>query len=203
MNESEVQTPSGYARISIEERKSVFSAYADPVPDAETAKQRIESYRTRFADSTHCVWAYLCERAGVETRSCNDDGEPRGTAGMPVLRAIQYSGLVNVLVVVIRYYGGIKLGAGGLMRAYGKAASSVLEAVPRIVRVPERVLELTVSYASIGAVQRLYAGYGAEAISQTYTEQVCCVLRLPWSVSEAFLQAVTDATHGGVHVRDL
>jgi putative IMPACT (imprinted ancient) family translation regulator len=122
---------------------------------------------------------------------------------MPVLRAIQYSGLVDVLVVVIREYGGIKLGSGGLMRAYGKAASSVLEAVPGIARVPERVLELTVSYAAIGAVQRLYAGYDAEAIQKTYAEQVCCVLRLPWSVSDAFLQAVTDATHGSVHVRDL
>ena len=107
------------------EKKSEFIGYASPVTDEESALAFIGEIRKRHSDATHNVYAYILQ--GTEIARCSDDGEPSGTAGMPVLEVIKRENLTGVCVVVTRYFGGILLGAGGLVRAYAKAAKMAVD----------------------------------------------------------------------------
>ena len=109
-----------------EERKSLFIGHAIPIKSADEALEFIKRKRREYADATHNVFAYILE--GGRIAKYSDDGEPQGTAGMPVLDTIKKSNVDGVCVVVTRYFGGILLGAGGLVRAYSTAASKALEA---------------------------------------------------------------------------
>ena len=111
--------------VEMEERKSIFIGHAAPVKDEEDARRFLEEKRREYHDATHNVYAYLLNGGAVARYS--DDGEPQGTAGIPVLNVIKMSGATDLCVVVTRYFGGILLGTGGLVRAYGGAASGVLD----------------------------------------------------------------------------
>ena len=106
------------------DRGSKFLAFAEPVADEEQAKQRIAWYKKKYHDARHVCYAY---RLGENLWRTKDDGEPHGTAGAPILRSIDAKGLDNILVVVVRYFGGTLLGTGGLMGAYREASKSALE----------------------------------------------------------------------------
>ena len=108
------------ASAEFEERKSVFIGYAIPIKSAEEAMEFIKRKKRENSDATHNVFAYILEDGRVAKYS--DDGEPQGTAGMPVLNVLKMSGACDLCVVVTRYFGGILLGAGGLVRAYSAAA---------------------------------------------------------------------------------
>ena len=114
------------ATVEFEEKRSLFIGHAIPCTDEETALQFVKEKKKEFADATHNVWAYYM-KGGVLARY-SDDGEPQGTAGMPTLDAVRKSGACDVCVVVTRYFGGILLGAAGLVRAYSKAAAMAIEA---------------------------------------------------------------------------
>ena len=109
-----------YAQDSFIEKKSEFISYVARVEDEDEAKEFISSIKKKHADATHNCYAYVLK--GTEIARFSDDGEPQGTAGMPILEVIKREGLVGVCVVVTRYFGGILLGAGGLVRAYAKGA---------------------------------------------------------------------------------
>ena len=109
----------------IEVKKSRFIAYAFELKNVDEVKADIEFLRKQHKKANHVCYAYVCNINGVSEK-CSDDGEPSGTAGYPILNVIKKKNLSNILVAVVRYFGGIKLGAGGLTRAYTKAASEVL-----------------------------------------------------------------------------
>ncbi len=109
----------------IEVKKSRFVAYAFELKNVDEVKANLEFLRKQHKKASHVCYAYVCNINGVSEK-CSDDGEPSGTAGYPILNVIKKKNLSNILVAVVRYFGGIKLGAGGLTRAYTKAASEVL-----------------------------------------------------------------------------
>jgi uncharacterized YigZ family protein len=112
--------------VEIEVKKSRFIAYLTPVEELE---ERLAQLKKKHKKARHFVWAYRYLEDGVLREKANDDGEPSGTAGRPVLNVLQKRGVLGYAVIVVRYFGGIKLGAGGLVKAYTKAASSLLDEV--------------------------------------------------------------------------
>ena len=115
---------------------SRFIATAGPVFSVEEAKRFVARLRQRYADASHNVPAYIVGHGETVTSHCNDDGEPSGTAGRPALAVLRGSGLGDAAVVITRYFGGTKLGTGGLVRAYSDAVRAVLAILPRAIKVP-------------------------------------------------------------------
>ena len=147
------------------------------------------------ADATHNCWAY---RIGGEYRS-SDDGEPAGTAGRPILAAIDGQGFDQVMVVVTRWYGGIKLGAGGLVRAYGGAAAECLRTAPRQPLVAMATLELQAGFDDIGAVHAALASVGAEKLDEAFAiDGVRLRLSLPADRVDGLKARLRDATRDRV-----
>ena len=170
-------------------QKSRFIAKAAPVASEEEALAFLAE--NREPEATHNGYAY---KIGLLYRF-SDDGEPSGTAGKPILHAIEAQGLDRVAVLVVRYFGGVKLGAGGLVRAYGGVAAEALRRAPKVERVE---LAFLVPFAEVG---RVYALLEARALKaeETYTpEGVRFALLLPKPEREGFLRALLDATRGQV-----
>jgi putative IMPACT (imprinted ancient) family translation regulator len=181
------------AAFALEVRHSRFLARAAPV-------ETIEAALTFLADAsdpaaTHNCWAY---RIGAAYRS-SDDSEPAGTAGRPILAAIDGQGCDRVMVVVTRWYGGIKLGAGGLARAYGGAAAECLRTAPRMPLVAMSTLQLQAGFDDIGAVHAALAGFGAEKLEEAFTtDGLRLRLSLPADRADALQAHLRDATRDRV-----
>ena len=175
-------------------RKSRFVCRAAPVESPEAAMAFLEAVRDPQA--SHNCWAY---RVGDRYRF-SDDGEPGGTAGRPILSAIEGQGLDGVMVVVTRYFGGIKLGAGGLARAYGGVAAECLRRAPRRPLIRYRRVRLWLPFEAIEAFYRLLPAYGGEKLEEAYGEGALFWVRLPEDRLEAFAEALKDATRGVARV---
>lgn len=146
------RTIAGFGQEEIIIEKSTFIGYAKPVETEEEALAFIQEIKKKHRDATHNVPAYvLGEQNNIQR--CNDDGEPSGTAGVPVLEVIKKEDLRNVAVVVTRYFGGIKLGTGGLVRAYTKGAKIALEAAGIITKTLYQIIIVSVDYTMLGTVQ--------------------------------------------------
>lgn len=150
--------------------KSKFYSFVYPITTEEQAKEYINKLEERFADATHVCTAYLLSSPKVE--KANDDGEPSGTAGKPMLELLKKKGLDNVLLAVVRYFGGIKLGAGGLVRAYTNAGNLVLDKanVVEIISVDE--YQATIGIASGNKVMESIRQGGGEILTCKYTDKV-------------------------------
>lgn len=174
-------TLAGPADFLLEVKHSRFLAQAGPVDSAEAA----HAFMATVADptATHNCWAW---RVGDQYRS-SDDGEPAGTAGRPILAAIDGQGYDRVAVVVTRWFGGIKLGAGGLVRAYGGAAAECLRRARRLPLVAMRTVELQAGFDDIGAVHAVLAAVGAEKRDERYEADG---LHLEVTVAESQLDAL-------------
>jgi uncharacterized YigZ family protein len=140
-------TVSDVTEHETEVRRSRFLCAVAPAPDEETAREFIAERRRRYGDATHNCTAYMI---GDRLRKADDDGEPGGTAGTPMLDVLGRRGYADVVAVVTRYFGGILLGAGGLVRAYGGAVSETLDRAPRVRMVPARVIGVTIGHAHAG-----------------------------------------------------
>lgn len=173
-----------------EVRKSRFIAKAAPVDSEEEALAFLAE--NREPEATHNSYAY---KIGPLYRF-SDDGEPSGTAGKPILHAIEAQGLDRVAVLVVRYFGGVKLGAGGLVRAYGGVAAEALRRAPKVPLVERVGLAFLVPFAEMGRVYTLLRGLGLEAEEAYTPEGVRFALLLPRPEREGFLKALRDATRG-------
>lgn len=149
------------------EKMSKFLSFAMPVSTAEEAKAQIESYRNAYHDARHVCWGYKLGHTCAECRS-NDNGEPSGTAGKPILGQITSFGLTNVLVIVVRYFGGIKLGTGGLVEAYRTAAAEALRANEIVERLVEEDICVTFEYPFLNEVMRIVKEEGVTVLSQQF-----------------------------------
>jgi uncharacterized YigZ family protein len=168
------------ARISegsITEQRSRFIAFAVPVQSPEEAKATVEKYRKRYYDARHVCWAYML---GVDRDSfrANDDGEPSSTAGKPILGAINSLELTDMLVVVVRYFGGVKLGTGGLVAAYRTAAQEALASAEIIEKMVEETLEITFEYPAMNAVMRIVREENAIVATQAVDTDCRMMLRI-------------------------
>ena len=166
-------------------QKSQFVAFAARVASSTEAQNIIKS--VALPDATHHCYAYVT----TDGQKSNDNGEPAGTAGLPILQAIKSSGLNNVVVVVERYFGGIKLGTGGLSRAYGQAASQVLASVKPVLMCACNVVGFESSYEQQMVVAKLVAEYG-KVLVVDYLATVCWRVAIPLAKQYEFVNKLTE-----------
>ena len=179
--------PAGYLERETEVKKSRFIARVAPVGSRDEVKEWLEQAHRDHPDARHICWAYQIGRPGSAAEAAmNDDGEPSGTAGKPILNVIQHKDMGDVLVMVIRYFGGIKLGAGGLVRAYAGAAESVLSAVGRVVQQPMVDARVTLSFADEQPLRHWCEVHGAVLDSIDYGSVVHARLSVPESQAGEF-----------------
>ena len=187
------------ARDSAEEyivNRSRFIGYAVPVATAEQAVDFINEIRARHRDATHTADASAVR--SPEYARCSDDGGPQGTAGMPVLDVIRKNGLTDCCVVVTRYFGGILLGAGGLVRAYSHSASLAVQAA-RIVRMSLcAVLRVSCDYGFYGRLASLVPETGGTVENTDFGAEVTMTFRLPAEKEDAFRKQLTELSFGTV-----
>ena len=182
--------PGGEARAEIREKGSRFLAVAGPAADEAAARELLASLEREFSDATHQCWAW---RLGEPPRERSADaGEPAGTAGMPILQVLRGAGLSDVMAVVVRWFGGTKLGKGGLARAYAAAAREALQTLPVIHRVPTVRLTLEVPYEKVGAVKRLIRPPEVELEAEEYGAAARRVLVVHEERQEALREALAD-----------
>lgn len=188
------RTLRGNATAAITEKKSEFIAVAACVETEEEALAFLETVRTRHRTARHNVYAYLL-REGDRTRY-SDDGEPAKTAGMPILEVLRHAGLTDVIVVVTRYFGGILLGTGGLVRAYTQAAQAALEAAEKVTVTPCVQLRLEIDYSLYERVVLLAQAAGARVESTEYGAAISLCLLMPDGVQHSLAPQLTELTRG-------
>ena len=176
-------------------QRSKFIAHIRRVESREEAEQFIAAVKKEYWDARHNVYAYVLK--GGESR-CSDDGEPSGTSGMPTLDVLLKQGVSDVCVVTTRYFGGILLGTGGLVRAYSKAAALALEKAGSVQVAPCTVLEAVVSYALADKLQRFLKESGCVIEQTDYAENVRFLFYLRESERTAFGAKLTDAFQGEI-----
>lgn len=181
------------ASAELEEKKSRFIATVKPVASEEEAQEFVDSLKTKYWNATHNVYAYyIC--GDQELQKFSDDGEPSGTAGMPVLEAIKKLGVQDVAVVVTRYFGGTLLGAAGLVRAYGKSATLGIEAAGIITRRLCIETRIVMDYSLLGKIQALMASKGYKIKDTVYAQDVEMVVYIPVDEFEEFSTLVIETT---------
>jgi uncharacterized YigZ family protein len=173
-------------------KKSRFIGCVQPVPDRAAAQAVVEALRGAHPGAAHVCWALM---AGGQS-AANDDGEPGGTAGRPMLEVLRHHDLEGVLATVVRYFGGIKLGAGGLVRAYTDSIAQVLSGAALVPLVRQFQLQCAVSYALEGMVRREAAAAGATLCEVRHEAMVHFSLSLPEPAAAGFIAAIDDAAQG-------
>ena len=184
------------------EKKSRFLADVAAVKSEEEVSVFLEGIRKKYWDAGHHCSAFVLGELNEISR-CSDDGEPSGTAGRPILDVLIGSGVRNACVVVTRYFGGVLLGTGGLVRAYGRAAREGLDASILLDKIPGEKLSLTCDYNSIGKIQYIAGNAGYSALESVYGADVCLTYLIPAEESERFRKAVTEATGGRTRIESL
>ena len=178
-------------------RRSRFFTQCAHTPDPASARAFIEQIRRRHADATHNCWAYAAGAPGDTAQiGSSDDGEPHGTAGRPMLQIVLHSGIGELCVVVSRWFGGVKLGTGGLVRAYQDCVRENLASLAVRQRVPESSLCLTVGYAHLDALRRMLPTFEARLESEDYQADARLRLRLPAEHIDAFTAALAGVSNG-------
>lgn len=180
---------------------SRFIATLAPVFSVDEAKTFIARVRAEFADATHNVPAYIIGHGASVITHCSDDGEPAGTAGRPALAVLSGSGLGDAAVVVTRYFGGTKLGTGGLVRAYSDAVRQALAILPRAVRVPVHIVMLAAPYNWFERLRLLIAAHHGELLDQDFASDVTLTARFPSQHLSAFQEALSQASHGSLEAQ--
>ena len=196
--------PARVHRVEEEIRRSRFITTIGPAPSPEEAAGLVSRVTGEFADATHNCWAFVAGPPGSTDRiGMSDAGEPHGTAGRPMLNALLHSGVGDVAVVVTRYFGGTKLGTGGLVRAYTGCVQHALATLPIGERVDRVTLIVVIGYPRVAAVQQLFQAFEVQVVSQSFEADARYDLRLPTANVEAFRHAVLDATRGQARFPDL
>ncbi len=188
--------PEKETRVEIGVVNSRFIATAAPVFSVEEARAFIARIKAEFYDATHNVPVYLIGHGASTIAHCSDDGEPPGTAGRPALAVLQGSGLGNVAVVITRYFGGTKLGTGGLVRAYSDAVREVLNALPRAAQVSTHTVLLAVPYPLFEQVQGLIEAHHGQVLNQDFGIDVTVEARFVVDRFAAFQSALAEMSNG-------
>ncbi len=182
-------------RAELTVRKSRFLAEATPVDSVESARALWRERKRIYADSNHVVFAFVCGPQGG-VMGCSDDGEPSGTSGRPTLEVLKGSGITNVLLTVTRWFGGIKLGTGGLVRAYTESAQLALADAQTAELVPMTRFTLALSYLHYESVRRRLPEFAAEITGEEFAAGVTLAGTIPSANYAAFAEAVRDLTSG-------
>ena len=184
-------TISGIATATVTEKRSKFIAFAHPVVSANEVKEIVQRYRKEYYDARHVCWAYMLGFERDEFRS-NDDGEPSGTAGKPILGQINSNELTDILIVVIRYFGGVKLGTSGLIVAYKAAAAAVVDEAQVVEQTVDEVITIHFPYVGMNNVMRAVKELNPEIISQAFEMECDMTLRIRKGEAERLKATLAD-----------
>lgn len=188
--------PEREARAEILVINSRFIATAAPAFSVEEARAFIARIRAEFSDASHNVPAFLIGFGASVTAHCTDDGEPAGTAGRPALAVLQGSGLGDVVVVVTRYFGGTKLGTGGLVHAYGEAVKAVLAVLPRAEKIPTYTVMLACDYSYFERVRLLIRSHHGQTLDEDFGADVTVTARFATWLLPPFQDALRELSRG-------
>ncbi|MBF2718875.1 YigZ family protein [Psychrobacter sp. NG254] len=167
------QTLKRAVNTRLEIKKSEFIAYAYPVTSREQAMFHVEQLRGEYTDARHFCWAYIVgDPDNTTSAGFDDDGEPSGTAGRPILNVLQHKSIGNVIIIVVRYFGGIKLGAGGLTRAYAGSAQAVVDEMILSPYVPMTQIQILATFATEAQCRYIIENLGGHIDDVTYSKQV-------------------------------
>lgn len=181
------------------EKKSKFYSHVKPVSNEEEALSYLSQIRAQYPDATHNVYAYVIDENNIFRYS--DDGEPGGTAGMPVLDTIRNLGLVDVIVVVTRYFGGTLLGTGGLVRAYSSSAKEGISESGIITRTMCDIISVRTQYELVGKLQYFFANEGYAVEDTVYENDVTFFVASPKSDTDSLIKKITEATNGRCYIK--
>lgn len=195
----EYLVPTGYGEDEFIEKKSRFIVRVWPVETEEEALEKIQAMKKAHYDATHNCWAYII-RGGAMRFS--DDGEPGGTAGMPMVQVLQREGLYNVVCVVTRYFGGVLLGAGGLVRAYTRGAKIAVDAAGKSMKRVWTALYLPCPYPWYERMKLEIAAFGGILRDTQFGAEVEMEILLPQAQTQPFLSRVADMTAGTVEAME-
>jgi len=191
----------GEYEIRYEIKRSVFIATAKGELDEDGAESFVKSVKKRYPDATHNCYAYVSDELGNRTRF-SDDGEPGGTAGQPILEVLKKQGLVKSAVVVTRDFGGIKLGAGGLVGAYSAAAAEAVRAAKISFKEECRLIRIKADYSDYAALEKLFAKGGCRVDSVEYGDGVSARMYVKTDYTEAFLKSIRELTSARAQASD-
>lgn len=184
------------------EKGSKFLAFAFPVSDLEQVNEILGKLKKKHHSAKHHCYAYsIGSNPGIVR--ANDDGEPSSTAGKPILGQITYSGLTNILVIVVRYFGGTLLGKGGLIRAYKNAAADAIKHAKIVQIIPEEIIQVRSNYQNMGEILKIVGDYPSEIITADYGENAIIKIKIPSSFSEEIIQKlkrVKSLEHGALSI---
>lgn len=189
------------AAYEYEEKKSIFIGYVKRCESEEEAKEFVAKIKNKHKDARHNCYAYVIgENMGIQRYS--DDGEPQGTAGIPILDVIKKKNLTNIAVVVTRYFGGILLGAGGLVRAYTKAASDGINSGEIVAKVLGRAIKMKISYDLLGKIQYLCATNNFYIENTEYSDNVEVEIYVEEEKLEEIKQKSIEAASGKIEISE-
>ena len=183
------------------EKKSEFIGYLCPVKTEEQAIAFIEEIRAMHRKATHNCYAYILRENNTARHS--DDGEPGGTAGVPIYEVLRKEGLVDVCCVVTRYFGGILLGAGGLVRAYTKGAKDAVDAAQIKCMASAAELSVTVDYGLYGRLAQIFADFDARVVDEQFADNVKITLYIREETAQKLKDKLIDICNGNVIVEDI
>lgn len=193
--------PGGSARTEDVILGSRFIATIAHAPTADAARAFMDAMRAEFPDATHNCWAYVAGPPGSTTSiGMSDAGEPHGTAGRPMLDVLLHSGIGEIVAVVTRYFGGTKLGTGGLVRAYGGAVQHALTELPTIRKVARITVGVELGYADVARLRRLLEQVAAEVLEESFAEAVYYRVAVPVSTLARFEAGLADLTAGKARI---
>lgn len=192
------QVPGGYQRTETEVARSRFIATVDRAETAEQARAFIASIREEMPDASHHVYAFRAGYGSSVVEGMSDDGEPSGTAGPPVLAVLRGSGIGDVVLVITRYFGGTKLGTGGLVRAYSEAAHIALNSLETQLKVEKRLVGIEVPYGLYEQVKLLIAAHQGEIEDEAFAVDVTLMVRFVLDDLPGFQAALTELSAGRI-----
>ena len=191
--------PGEVFRVEQTIKRSCFIASVGHTPGVEEAKAFIEQIKAEFEDARHNCWAYCAGAAGSTDRiGASDDGEPHGTAGRPMLTAVTHSGIGEVTVVVTRYFGGILLGTGGLVKAYQSSVKMALEAVPTRIRTKTKRIKFSVEHRFVNQVLRKIETANGRILEKNFDMDADFDVEIPEDLAETFAKELEELTRGAL-----
>ncbi|MBD3297319.1 MAG: DUF1949 domain-containing protein [candidate division Zixibacteria bacterium] len=197
-NPDTIVTISAPATASMLVQGSKFIGYVAPAVSEEAAMDELNDRRRKYADATHNCWAYRVGRPGDLIERSSDDGEPSGTAGRPIHDTLRREDLQNIVCVVTRYFGGTKLGTGGLVRAYSEAAAAAMKAGTIIHRTMKRVVTIDFDHEQTGVLYRALEEFGLHLVPGAYDDRAHGTIHVPASRVERLNARLKELTHSGI-----
>ena len=188
--------PAGKSRSELVVKKSKFISQCFYIESDKEAKAIVSDLWKEHKDARHIVYGFIYGAKNSQTMGMTDDGEPKGTAGRPVLQVLKGSSVTNILCTVVRYFGGIKLGTGGLVKAYTEAAQQAVRKLKVKELIDEITFEINAGYEIYDSIKRAAESFSAEIIEEVFTDHIYMKLRVPEKYFKDIKGAVSDISNG-------